>query len=81
MKEFGDAKFLIAGHTDSQGATSYNQKLSEQRAAAVVTYLVGKGIAADRLSSVGFGEDQPIATNKTRAGRAQNRRVEINLKK
>ena len=81
MKEFGDAKFLIAGHTDSQGATSYNQKLSEQRAAAVVTYLVGKGIATDRLSSVGFGEDQPIATNKTRAGRAQNRRVEINLKK
>ncbi len=81
MKEFGDAKFLIAGHTDSQGSAAYNQKLSEKRAAAVVTYLESKGIAAGRLSSVGFGEDQPIATNKTRAGRAQNRRVEINLTK
>ena len=81
MAEFGNAKFLLTGHTDSQGASAMNQTLSENRAAAVVSYLVGKGITANRLSSVGFGEDNPIATNATRAGRAENRRVEINLTK
>jgi len=81
MSEFGDAKFLVAGHTDSQGGSAMNQKLSESRAAAVVTYLTSKGIAAERLSSVGFGEDNPIATNATSAGRAENRRVEISLRK
>jgi len=81
MAEFGNAKFLLAGHTDSQGGSAMNQKLSESRAAAVVAYLSGKGIAADRLSSVGFGEDNPVSTNATSAGRAENRRVEINLTK
>ena len=79
MAEFDNAKFLIEGHTDSQGASAMNQTLSESRATAVMTYLAGKGIAADRLSSVGFGEDNPISTNATSAGRAENRRVEISL--
>ncbi len=81
MKQFPEAKFVVEGHTDSQGAAAYNQKLSEKRAKAVMDYLVKKGIDAGRLSSVGYGEDRPIADNRTRAGRAKNRRVEINLKK
>ncbi|WP_299118601.1 OmpA family protein [uncultured Tenacibaculum sp.] len=82
MKEYPKANFSIQGHTDSQGRASTNMKLSERRAKAVLDYLVGKaGIPANRLSSKGFGEDYPIADNKTRAGRAQNRRVEIKLVK
>ena len=81
MKEFGDANFLVEGHTDSQGSKTLNQNLSDKRAAAVVSYLIGKGIDSSRLTSVGFGEDYPIADNNTKAGRAQNRRVEINLRK
>ncbi len=82
MKEYPDANFNIEGHTDSQGAAKTNQRLSEKRAKAVLDYLIKKGgVPAGRLSSAGLGEDYPIATNKTRAGRAQNRRVEINLKK
>ncbi|WP_299712573.1 OmpA family protein [uncultured Tenacibaculum sp.] len=82
MKEYPDANFNIEGHTDSQGAAKANQRLSQRRAKAVLDYLTSKGgVPAGRLSSVGLGEDYPIASNKTRAGRAQNRRVEINLKK
>jgi outer membrane protein OmpA-like peptidoglycan-associated protein len=81
MKEYDRANFTIEGHTDSQGAKAYNQKLSESRANAVMDYLVSKGIASQRLSAAGFGEDYPVASNKTRAGRAENRRVEINLRK
>ncbi len=82
MKEYSKANFSIQGHTDSQGRAASNKKLSERRAKAVLDYLVAKaGIAAERLVSAGFGEDYPIADNKTRAGRAQNRRVEIKLVK
>jgi len=82
MKEYPKANFSVQGHTDSSGPAAYNLKLSEKRAAAVVTYLVDKaGIDSSRLSSKGFGEDYPIADNKTRAGRAENRRVEIKLVK
>ncbi|CAM1359265.1 Cell envelope biogenesis protein OmpA [Tenacibaculum soleae] len=82
MKEYSKANFSIQGHTDSQGRASTNKRLSEKRAKAVLDYLVSKGgVAAARLSSAGFGEDYPIANNKTRAGRAQNRRVEIKLAK
>ncbi|MEL6483560.1 MAG: OmpA family protein, partial [Bacteroidota bacterium] len=56
-----------------------NQKLSEERANSVRDFLIDKGIAADRLNAIGYGEDKPIATNNTRSGRTQNRRVEINL--
>ena len=78
MNEYPNANFNIEGHTDSSGAAKTNQRLSEKRAKAVLDYLINKGgVAASRLSSAGLGEDYPIATNKTRAGRAQNRRVEF----
>ena len=67
----------VAGHTDSVGSEEYNQKLSERRAIAVKDYLESKGITATRLSAVGYGEAQPVASNDTDEGRAQNRRVEI----
>lgn len=81
MNKFSDSKFTIEGHTDSQGSDALNLKLSERRAKAVLDYLVKKGISPSRLSSVGFGENYPIASNKTRVGRAENRRVEIKLRK
>ncbi len=70
----------IEGHTDNTGSQQLNQKLSEARAAAVKTYLVSKGVSADRLTTTGFGFSRPIATNKTAVGRAQNRRVVIIIK-
>jgi OOP family OmpA-OmpF porin len=70
----------VSGHTDATGPDDYNQSLSERRANSVVQYLVGKGISADRLTAVGHGESQPVADNATRDGRAQNRRVELNVR-
>ena len=67
----------IVGHTDSDGNDAYNQKLSEARATAVKQYLLEKGITADRMQAIGKGESAPIADNKTDAGKAQNRRIEI----
>ena len=67
----------IVGYTDSLGDPVYNQKLSEDRANAVMQYFIQKGIAADRMKALGKGKSLPIADNKTDAGRAQNRRVEI----
>ncbi len=81
LKEYPSAKFSIEGHTDSDGKDAANQKLSEDRAAAVKNYLIENGIAASRLSSVGYGESKPIDTNKTKAGKANNRRVEVKLVK
>jgi len=81
FKEYPKANFSIEGHTDSDGAKSSNQLLSERRASAVRDYLIANGINADRLTSKGFGEDYPIDSNKTRAGKANNRRVEVKLKK
>jgi outer membrane protein OmpA-like peptidoglycan-associated protein len=81
LKEYPNAKFNIEGHTDSTGSEANNQKLSESRASSVKDYLVKNGIEAGRLSSKGYGESKPIDSNKTRAGRANNRRVEINLNK
>ncbi len=81
LKEYPSSNFSIEGHTDSDGKDAANQTLSENRAAAVKNYLVEHGISASRLSSVGFGESKPIATNKTKAGKAQNRRVEVKLVK
>jgi len=79
MKEYPNTQFLIEGHTDSQGSDSYNMKLSKERAASVKEYLIGQGLPASRLSSEGFGETRPVATNATAAGRQKNRRVEISL--
>lgn len=67
----------IIGHTDNQGSKSYNLDLSQRRANALMNALIKKGISADRLTSKGMGSTQPIATNDTEQGRAQNRRVEI----
>ena len=69
----------VAGHTDSIGSDAYNQKLSERRAKTVADELVRDGISASRLTPRGYGETKPIADNKTEAGRARNRRVEIDV--
>ncbi|MAP80591.1 MAG: cell envelope biogenesis protein OmpA [Aequorivita sp.] len=81
MKEYPNTTFHIEGHTDSRGSDAYNMKLSKERAASVKDYLTTIGMDANRLTSEGYGEERPIATNKTAAGRQQNRRVEISLKK
>ena len=81
LKEYPNSKFTVEGHTDSVGSEKLNQSLSESRALSVKEFLVDKGIEEFRLSAVGYGESKPIATNNTRAGRTQNRRVEINLVK
>lgn len=80
LKEYSNAKFSIDGYTDSVGANKSNQVLSEKRANTVRDYLVASGIASERLSSIGYGEDNPIDSNKTKKGRANNRRVEVVLK-
>ncbi len=67
----------VAGHTDSVGSDSYNQGLSERRANTVRDYLMGKGISASRLTAAGYGEARPVATNDTKDGRHENRRVEL----
>ncbi|MCK0161307.1 OmpA family protein [Allomuricauda sp. F6463D] len=81
LNEYPNAQFTVEGHTDSVGSESLNQKLSEERANSVRSFLIDKGISSSRLTAIGYGEAKPIATNNTRAGRAQNRRVEINLVK
>lgn len=81
LKEYPSAKFTIDGHTDDVGSEETNQRLSESRALSVKDYLTEHGIEAFRLSAKGYGESKPIDTNKTKAGRANNRRVEINLVK
>ena len=79
MDDHKDYKATIVGHTDSSGSESYNQTLSEKRADAVKALLVKKGLEADRITSAGKGETNPIASNDTKAGRAENRRVEAHL--
>lgn len=79
ISEYADTRVQIAGHTDSTGSESYNQQLSERRAQAVANYLIGRGVAGNRISTVGYGETKPVASNETVEGRQQNRRVEIVL--
>ncbi len=69
----------IVGHTDSIGTEAYNQVLSEKRAQSAANYLVSEGVSPSVITTRGMGERQPIATNKTAAGRAQNRRVDITV--
>ncbi|WP_222165968.1 OmpA family protein [Edaphocola aurantiacus] len=80
LNEYTDYNMTIDGHTDNVGTAERNLELSKQRAAAVKEYFVSKGIAEGRLSTNGYGLEKPKASNKTAAGRAQNRRVEMDLK-
>lgn len=77
LNSYVDTDIEIQGHTDSKGSESYNQNLSEQRAGAVSNYLSGKGIAYNRITIKGFGENSPKYSNSTTDGQAQNRRVEF----
>jgi len=79
LKDINLEVIIAVGHTDSIGSDAYNQKLSVRRAEAVKSYLVSKGVESNRVYTEGKGEKQPVATNKTAAGRAQNRRVEIEV--
>ena len=81
MNEYPSTVFHIEGHTDSQGSDEYNLNLSKERAASVREFLTSKGIPSTRLTSEGYGESRPIASNNTAKGRQENRRVEISLDK
>jgi outer membrane protein OmpA-like peptidoglycan-associated protein len=77
LNKYPDTNLEIQGHTDNTGTDTYNQGLSERRAAAVAAYLKGHGISSGRVKTVGFGKNSPKYTNDTETGRAQNRRVEF----
>lgn len=79
LKEFESTMIEITGHTDNVGDAAYNQRLSEQRASSVGSYLRSQGILSARIATQGLGEYYPIASNNTASGRAQNRRVELRL--
>jgi len=79
LKEFNRSLVDVAGHTDSTGSDSYNLTLSQQRAQSVSSYLISQGNDGRRFYTQGFGESRPIADNSTDAGRAANRRVEIQI--
>ena len=79
IKKYANSNFLIEGHTDTAGPKAFNQVLSERRAESVKSYLVSSGIAETRLSTVGYGEERPAQSNKTRKGRIANRRVEFKV--
>ena len=77
LKNAPELRLAVNGHTDNSGDAAHNKRLSEGRAQAVVKAIVGNGIDAARLEAKGFGDTQPVATNDTDAGKAQNRRVEL----
>lgn len=79
FKEYADTDINIYGYTDSSGADDYNMSLSQQRAAAVKTYLSAKGLNASRFVTSGLGEADPISSNETAEGKSQNRRVEFSI--
>ena len=77
LNSYPDTTVQVVGHTDNTGAASYNQSLSERRAASVAGVLINSGVSSARVRTLGAGENQPIASNLTAEGRALNRRVEI----
>jgi outer membrane protein OmpA-like peptidoglycan-associated protein len=79
LNKFNKTLVDVNGHTDSTGSLQHNMELSQQRATSVANYLAGQGVDARRMSAMGFGPNQPVATNATAEGRAQNRRVEVQI--
>jgi OOP family OmpA-OmpF porin len=79
LKEYPSISLEISGHTSSEGDPGFNQKLSQDRADAVKQWLVDRGIAPERIKTRGAGADEPIANNKTAAGRVKNRRIEFKV--
>lgn len=79
LKEFKKTNISVSGHTDSDGNAAKNNALSESRAQSVAEYLASQGVDSSRISSFGLGSSQPIASNSNAGGKAQNRRVEINI--
>ena len=79
LYKYTDTRIQVIGHTDSTGALDYNYGLSDRRAQSVGNYLASRGVDQDRIITQGVGPDQPIASNDTEAGRAQNRRVELEI--
>ncbi len=77
LNKYPDTNILIEGHTDSTGTLAHNQKLSEQRASSVASYASGLGVASGRMTTVGYGPTEPVASNMTAEGRQLNRRVEV----
>ena len=77
LKRKKKMRLRIEVHSDSRGSSAYNRRLSQERANAIARYLAGKGVKAKRLAPKGFGEDAPISDNRTAAGRAKNRRIEL----
>ena len=77
LQQYPDHQISVEGHTDSEGSDAYNQRLSEERASSVRAALVAGGVDPAKITSRGFGESQPVASNSTAAGRQQNRRVEV----
>ncbi|MCK4237410.1 MAG: OmpA family protein, partial [Candidatus Krumholzibacteria bacterium] len=77
LMAYPEVRIEIRGYTDSVGGYEYNLKLSERRADAVKQYVINSGISADRITAKGYGEDDPISSNKTASGRAENRRIEF----
>jgi len=79
MKQHPEVRALVEGHTDSIGSDAYNQRLSERRANAVADYMEAQGISSSRITTKGWGKSKPVADNRTKEGRARNRRVEITV--
>lgn len=79
LAQYTDTTISIVGHTDSTGSDAINDPLSRNRASAVANYLVSRNVAANRITTAGAGARQPVASNNTAAGRAENRRVEITV--
>jgi len=77
LKKYDDTNILVEGHTDATGEDAYNKKLSDRRAESVEDYLVSQGVGNGRITTKGYGEDQPVADNNTDMGRKANRRVEV----
>lgn len=79
LKEYNNTTISVSGHTDNVGRADFNQQLSQDRANSVASYLVSRGVDSGRVSAMGMGSAQPVASNANEAGRSQNRRVEVRI--